>query len=98
MDKFQDDEVSNKVRNRDRYELLRRCPSLSDSRVIERNPEILDVAWFVYSMSLALGAPPLFAEIGVKNLEDYIKQVDSRTNFQARRSYQVIRDNLPWKK
>ena len=80
--------------NNDGYELLKLCPSLSNSCVLSRNPGILDVAWFVYSMGLALGVPPIFESLGIETLDDYVRLVDSRKNFQARRSYQLIRENL----
>ena len=67
MDEFQDVEISDRVVNRDRYEFLRQCPSLSDSAVLARNPNILDVAWFTYSMSLVLGEPPLFKELSIES-------------------------------
>ncbi len=80
--------------NEDRYELLRLCPSLSDSCVLMRNQGILDVAWFVYSFSSSLGFPPIFENLGVKTLDEYVRLVDGRKNFQAKRSYQLIRENL----
>jgi hypothetical protein len=80
--------------NNNRYELLRLCPSLSDSCVLARSPGILEVSWFIYSTGLAFGAPPLFESLGIETLEEYVRLVDSKRNFRARRSYQLIRENL----
>jgi len=82
----------------DRIDLLRICPSLSDSCILARNPEMLNVAWFIYSMGFVFERIPLFEDLGIKTLDEYVRLVDKRTDFRANRAYQLIRESLPWRK
>ena len=62
--------------------------------MLARNPDILDVAWFMYCFSVVLGTPPLFTDLKIDTLNQYVRLVDSRTNFTAYRSYTIIRQEI----
>jgi len=78
----------------DRYEMLEECPSLRDQLVLDRNPRILDVAWFMLMTEKALGRPPIYDKVGVNDLDGFVRLVDTNRNFAAFECYVTIREEF----
>ncbi len=74
-------------------EMLTSCPILRDPAVSDKNPGIEEVAWWLYTVEKMFGCPPpIFQRLDVASLNEYIRLVNSRTDFNALRSYTLIKE------
>ena len=80
-----------------KIKVLNECPLLGDERFTNKYPGIVDVAAFIYEIRdtcsrKGLGeAIPLFEEIGIKNLNEYLELIPKIMNKGTRAHYTAIK-------
>ncbi len=76
------------------------CPLLSETKFVEKHPDIEYVAAFIYEIRTIMNrtnsgeAIPFFEENGIKDLNEYLNLINSWFDKGARAHYKAIKEML----